>query len=184
MPPDLRTTRTWTTSSRTRPSTVTAITSWLLYFAALIVTAMVSVSFGNYGSALFFGESSSPGWSRVLATAVVLAVAVINIAGARFIDRVQSVIVIVLPAVFAIFIVVTLAQVEPDLLAPSNYPPAVEVVSSVALTFFAYLGFAVISFTGGDLPDPERNLPRATYLALGITIALYVLIAAATVSIE
>ena len=156
---------------------ITAITSWLLYFAALIVTAMVAVSFGNYGSALFFGESSSPGWSKVLATAVVLAVAVVNIAGAGLIDRVQSVIVIVLLAVFAIFIVVTLAQVDPELLAPSTYPPAVEVISSVALTFFAYLGFAVISFTGGDLPDPKRNLPRATYLALGITIALYVLIA-------
>ncbi len=155
---------------------ITAITSWLLYFAALIVTAMVSVSFGNYGSALFFGESSSPGWSKVLATAVVIAVAAVNIAGARFIDRVQSAIVFVLLGVFAIFIVVTLTQVDPQLLAPSTYPPAIELVSSVALTFFAYLGFAVISFTGGDLPDPARNLPRAMYIALGITIALYVLI--------
>ena len=93
---------------------VTAITSWLLYFAALIVTAMVSVSFGNYASALFLGESSSPGWSKVLATAVVLVVAAVNIAGARFIDRVQSAIVVVLLAVFAIFIVVTLAQINPS----------------------------------------------------------------------
>ena len=75
---------------------ITAIASWLLYFAALIVTAMVSVSFGNYGSAIFFGESSSPVWSKVLTTAIVLAVAVVNIAGASFIDRVQSIIVIVL----------------------------------------------------------------------------------------
>jgi amino acid transporter len=155
---------------------ITAITSWLLYFAALIVTAMVSVSFGNYASALFLGESSSPGWSKVLATAVVLVVAAVNIAGARFIDRVQSAIVVVLLAVFAVFIVVTLAQINPQLLAPSTYPPAVDVISSVALTFFAYLGFAVISFTGGDLPDPAKNLPRAMYLALGITTALYVLI--------
>jgi amino acid transporter len=78
---------------------------------------MVSVSFGNYASALFFGESSSPGWSKVLATAVVLAVAAVNIAGARFIDRVQSAIVVVLLAVFAIFMVVTLAQTNPQLLA-------------------------------------------------------------------
>ena len=35
----------------------------------------------------------------------------------------------------------------------------------------------MISFTGGDLPDPKRNLPRATYLALGVTTALYVLVA-------
>ena len=57
----------------------------------------------------------------MLATAVVLAVAVV-IAGARFIDRVQSSIVIVLLAVFAIFIVVTLRQVDPQLLAPMYSP--------------------------------------------------------------
>ena len=50
-------------------------------------------------------------------------------------------------------------------------------MSSVALTFFAYLGFTVISFTGGDLPNPAKNLPKAMYLALAITTALYVLIA-------
>src|SRR5687768_2795081 len=32
------------------PGHITAIPSWLLYFAALIVTAMVAVSFGHYGS--------------------------------------------------------------------------------------------------------------------------------------
>ncbi|HSE71971.1 MAG TPA: APC family permease [Nocardioidaceae bacterium] len=154
---------------------VTAVTSWLLYFAALIVTAMVAVSFGSYGSALLFDDSGT--WAAVLTTVVVLAVAAINIAGAQLIDRVQSAIVIVLLAVFAVFIAVTLAQLDPELLAPSTYPPTTDIVSSVALTFFAYLGFTVISFTGGDLPDPERNLPRAMYLALGITTTLYVLIA-------
>jgi amino acid transporter len=155
---------------------ITAITSWLLYFAAIIVTAMVAVSFGNYGSALFFGDDASPVWAKILATAVVLAVAVVNIIGAKFIDRVQSAIVIVLLAVFAVFIVVTFAQIDPDLLAPSTYPSSADIVSSVALTFFAFLGFAVISFTGDDLPNPSRNLPRAMYLALGITTALYILI--------
>ncbi|MCX5042525.1 APC family permease [Aldersonia sp. NBC_00410] len=157
------------------PGRITAVTSWLLYFAALIVTAMVSVSFGSYGSALFFDESTA--WAKVLTSVVILGVAVVNIAGAKFIDRVQTAIVVVLLAVFAVFIVVTLAELNPDLLAPSTYPPTVDIVSSVALTFFAYIGFTVISFTGGDIPNPSRNLPRAMYLALGITTALYVLIA-------
>ena len=157
------------------PGHITAVTSWLLYFAALIVTARVSVSFGSYGSALLFDDSTA--WSKVLTRAVVLAVAAINIAGARFIDRAQTAVVIVLLAVFAVFIVVTLAQLNPELLAPSTYPPTADIVSSVALTFFAYLGFTVISFTGGDLPDPPRNLPRAMYVALGITATLYILIA-------
>jgi amino acid transporter len=158
------------------PGHITAITSWLLYFASIIVTAMVAVSFGSYGSSLFFGEDAAPVWAHVLTTAVVLLVAAVNIAGARFIDRVQSLIVLILLAVFAIFIVVTLAQLDPGLLAPSTYPPGLDIVSSVALTFFAFLGFAVISFTGADLPNPARNLPRAMYLALGITTALYILV--------
>ncbi|MFD1051908.1 amino acid permease, partial [Kibdelosporangium lantanae] len=154
---------------------VTAIASWLLYFAALTVTAMVSVSFGQYGSALFFGGSTA--WAKVLTVAVVLAATVVNIAGAGLLDRWQTWVVVVLLAVFAGFVAVTLARTDVHLLAPATYPPFADIVSSVALTFFAYLGFAVVSFTGGDLPDPGRNLPRAMYLALGITITLYVLIA-------
>ena len=42
------------------------------------------------------------------------------------------------------------------------------------MTFFAYLGFSVITFTAGDLPDPARTLPRAMYLAIGITALVYV----------
>src|SRR5215475_14297005 len=101
---------------------ITAITSWLLYFAAIIVTAMVAVSFGNYGSALLFGDDASPVWTKILATAVVLAVDVVNIIVAKFIDLVQSAIVIVLLVVFAVFIVVTFSQIHPDLLARSTYP--------------------------------------------------------------
>jgi amino acid transporter len=155
---------------------VTGVTSWLLYFASVIVTAMVAVSFGTYGSALFFGDDAPPIWGHLLTTAVVLVVVFVNIAGATLIDRVQSIIVLVLLAVFGVFIVVTLAQLQPELLAPSTYPPALDIVASVALTFFAFLGFAVVSFTGSDLPDPSRNLPRAMYLSLAITTALYVLV--------
>ena len=156
------------------PGHITAVTSWLLYFAALIVTAMVAVSFGSYGAALFFDDSS--GWAKLLTSAVVLGVAAINIAGAKSIDRVQSTIVLVLLAVFTVFIVVTLNELDRGMLAPSTYPPTADILSSVALTFFAYLGFTVISFTGADLPDPARNLPRAMYVALGVTTVLYVLI--------
>lgn len=155
---------------------LTATTSWLLYFASIIVTAMVAVSFGSYGASLLFGDDAGAAWDNILTTAVVLLVAVINIAGAKFIDRIQSWIVVILLAVFAVFIVVTVSQLEPDHLARSTYPPSIDIISSVALTFFAFLGFAVISFTGGDLPDPAKNLPRATYLALAVTTALYVLV--------
>ena len=153
------------------------IASWLGYFSAiLLVCAMVAVSFGDYAASLFLGSDAAAAWNNVFASAVVLAMAALNVVGVRGVDRVQSVIVIALLAVFAVFIVATLTQLDPDLLAPSGYPSLRAILSSVALTFFAYLGFSVISFAAGDLPEPERNLPRAMYVALGATTALYVAI--------
>jgi amino acid transporter len=153
------------------------IASWLGYFSAiLLVCAMVAVSFGDYAASLFIGSDAAAGWTNVFASGVVVAMAALNVVGVRGVDRVQSVIVIALLAVFAVFIVATLTQLDPDLLAPSGYPSLRAIISSVALTFFAYLGFSVISFAAGDLPEPERNLPRAMYVALGGTTALYVAI--------
>ena len=107
---------------------------------------------------------------------IVVAMAAINLVGSRVVDRAQSLIVVVLLAVFAIFIAVTLVDIDLELLAFSGYPSFADIISSVALTFFAYLGFSVITFAAGDLRDPARELPRAMYSALGVTTLLYVLI--------
>jgi hypothetical protein len=74
------------------------------------------------------------------------------------------------------FICVTIVDIDFDLLAFSRYPSLPDIIASVALTFFAYLGFSVITFAVVDLRDPERELPKAMYLALGVTSATYVLI--------
>ena len=44
----------------------------------------------------------------------------------------------------------------------------------MALTFFAFLGFGIVTFTAKDLGDPARELPKAMYLALGIASVVYV----------
>ncbi len=100
----------------------------------------------------------------------------ISLVGARFVDRVQSLIVVLLLGVFAIFIAVTLVDIDLDLLAFDGYPPFSDIIASVALTFFAYLGFSVITFAVGDLREPARELPKAMYIALGVTALTYVLI--------
>ncbi len=153
------------------------IASWLGYFAAIvIVCSMVAVSFGSYATSLFIGDGAGAGWDNFFTSLVVVAMAAINMVGSRIVDRAQSLIVVVLLAVFAVFIAVTLVEIDFDLLAFSGYPPVEDIIASVALTFFAYLGFSVITFAVGDLRDPERELPRAMYLALGVTTVLYVLI--------
>ena len=111
---------------------LTGVASWLFYFAGLIVTAMVAVSFGSYGASLFFGDDAAGAWVNVLASVVVVAMVAINAVGAGIVAKVQSVIVVLLLAVFAIFIAVTLADADWDLLAPSTYPSTADIVASVA----------------------------------------------------
>ena len=151
---------------------------WLGYSAAVvIVTAMIAVSFGGYATSLFVGHDAGPVWDNVFTTFVVVAMVGVNLVGVSFAARAQTIIVMGVLGAFAVFIVVTLVNLNPDLLAFSGYPSFSKIVSSVALTFFAYLGFNVITFTAGDLRNPRRDLPRAMFGALGITSVVYVLIA-------
>jgi amino acid transporter len=143
----------------------------------VIVCSMVAVAFGSYATSLFVGEAAAAAWDNVFTTLIVVAMAAINMIGARFVDRAQSAIVVVLLAVFAAFIVATFVDIDWDLLAFGGYPPFSDVIASVALTFFAYLGFSVITFAVGDLRDPARELPKAMYLALAVAAATYLLIA-------
>jgi amino acid transporter len=155
---------------------VSGIASWLYYMAGLIVTALVALSFGSYARSLFLPDDASAAWVKVFAVVAVISMALVYVVGPDVVGRLQSVIVVVLLIVFAVFIVATVSDVDVDQLAVSTYPSAGKIVASVALTFFAYLGFAVIATTAEAIPRPGRNVPLATYVALGIATFLYVLI--------
>ena len=154
------------------------VAAWLGYAAAfVVVAAMLAVSFGSYATTLIVGDDAWSGWDNLFASLLLVVMTVVNMTGATLVSRVASVMVVVLLAVFAVFIWVTVSDVDLDLLAFSGYPSFSKIVASIALTFFAFLGFGVMTFTVASLRDPARELPRAVALALGLTTALYVLIA-------
>ena len=51
------------------------------------------------------------------------------------------------------------------------------VFSAAALIFFAYLGFDELGNLAEEMKAPERNLPRALYISLGVTTVIYVAVA-------
>src|SRR5512139_1071886 len=141
------------------------------YFSVILVTAMVAVSFGNYATSLFLGEDAAAIWVNIFASLVVVVLTIVNIVGAEAVSKAQTVIVSVVLVILVAFGIGMLVQINPSLLDPSGYPPARSILSSVALTFFAYLGFGVFAFSGGDLKDAKKNLPRAIFVALGFVMA-------------
>ena len=154
----------------------TGITAWLTYAANAIVTAMVAVSFGSYASSMLTGEEKAV-WIKVFAALIIIVMTGVNIVGSQLVARAQTVIVFVVLGILSVFAVVTLVNMHPSLLAFSKYPPFKDIISSVALTFFAFLGFGIITFTAKDLRKPSRQLPRAMYLALSIATVIYIAIA-------
>jgi amino acid transporter len=152
----------------------TGVLAWLLLAVNAIITAMVAVSFGSYASAAVADNAE---WTKPFAVLILLVMASLNVLGSQAVARAQTVVVIVVIGILVVFSVATLSTMDTDLLAFSGYPSFRDIVSSVALTFFAFLGFGVITFTAKDLADPSRQLPKAIYLALGIASVVYVAVA-------
>ena len=150
----------------------TGVTAWLVYIANAIVTAMVAVSFGSYAASTF--AEGNQAWIKVFAALIIIVMTGVNIVGSELVAKAQTVIVYVVLGILTFFAVVTMVNMTPSLLAPSGYPPFRDIVSAVALTFFAFLGFGIITFTAKDLARPSRQLPRAMYLALGIATVIYI----------
>ena len=152
----------------------TGVIAWMLLAVNAIITAMVAVSFGSYASA---AAADNEDWIKPFAVLILVVMTGLNIVGSHAVARAQTVVVIVVVGILTVFSVATLTNLDLDLLAFSGYPSLADIVSSVALTFFAFLGFGVITFTAKDLADPQRQLPRAVYLALVIATVVYVAVA-------
>ena len=151
---------------------VATTTAWLTFGANLIITAMVALSFGSYASSALAGGNEV--WHKLFAIGLVVVMTALNAAGSTLVAKVQSAIVFVVVGILGAFAVVTIVNIEPTNLAPSTYPGIQQIVSSVALTFFAFLGFGVVTFTAKDLRDPHRQLPRAMTIAIGLATIVYV----------
>ena len=152
----------------------TGVIAWMLLAVNAIITAMVAVSFGSYASAAVADNSD---WIAPFAVLILLVMTGLNILGSQAVARAQTLVVTVVVGILTLFAIATLSELDPHLLAFSGYPSLADIVSSVALTFFAFLGFGVITFTAKDLADPARQLPRAVYLALAIATTVYVAVA-------
>ena len=152
--------------------------SVMMYLAALVSASLVARTFGVY-AASFFPTDEPMLLTDAFAAGIVLLFMVINLNGPKSASWVETLVVAIKMAVLIVFALVGLLYIQPALLSPSTYPPANVVFYSLAITFFAYEGFRVITNAAEDMPNPKKMLPRAIMTAVGIVMVLYVAIAVA-----
>jgi amino acid transporter len=150
--------------------------SVMMYAASMVAVSLVARTFGSYAHALL--PDGSPNWLiEAFAAAIVLVFMLINLNGARAISRVENVIVLVKMAVLVGFAAIGMIFISPAYLSPATYPPVSMIFYSVAVTFFAYEGFRIVSNAAEDMEDPARTLPRAIMTAIVLVMVVYVAVA-------
>ena len=131
--------------------------------------------------ALTFAAYVSPsGWiQRLLAIAAVLGLAAINYRGVTRTALATRIIVSIVLTVLTIFAITNLAKGGTHQLPDLNLTgdtSARGVLQAAGLLFFAFAGYARIATMGEEVREPERTIPRAIIIALGIALTTFVIV--------
>ena len=151
--------------------------SILFYLSAMVAIAMVAKTFGTYAS-MMMGTGMEQ-WANIYAIGILLLFMLINLSGSSLIAKSETVIVIIKLTIIVIFTVVVFFYIQPELLSLKDAPPVMNVFSSIALTFFAFEGFRVITNTAEDMDNPGQTMLKAMFIAIGAVMVLYVAVAIA-----
>ncbi|QOP45448.1 APC family permease [Sulfurimonas paralvinellae] len=144
----------------------------LFYLSAIVALAMVTKTFGTYASMML--SSHNEHYANIFALIILFSFVAINLAGSTLIARSENTIVIIKLSIIIIFTVVVSFYVHPDYLALKDAPPVLNLFSAIALTFFAYEGFRVITNTAEDMKDPSKLMMKAMIVAISLVMILYV----------
>jgi len=154
------------------------VISIVLYITALISLSLIARTFGSYAS-LFLPEQYRAILVPILAGSVMLMFTWINLEGAQNVARLENLIVVVKFSVLLLFSIVSLWFIEPERLMPAHYTGFNPILSSIAVTFFAFEGFRVITNTAEDMEKPGHTLPRAMFISIILVMFLYIIVSVA-----
>jgi len=107
---------------------------------------------------------------------VFLFLATINIRGVRTGARAVEAVTLIKLAPLIIFVIAGIFFIRPEALAWPGWPGSEPLGRSVLQLIFAFVGVEVALVPSGEVKQPARTVPRAIFVALGITTLLYVLI--------
>jgi APA family basic amino acid/polyamine antiporter len=144
--------------------------------------AAVAVLFAKSATALI---PSAPSWlANVIAIVTLTLLVIANIRGVRNSARVIEGITIakVLPLIG--FVLVGVFFIHPTNFAWHESPTLTQVLSTAGIVIFAFSGIESALTPSGEVKDPSRTIPLASFIALGAATVLYLLIQGVALGIE
>ena len=154
--------------------------SILFYIAQLIGMAMIALAFGKYATKLVGIENNVGLYQHIFSSGLVVGLAALQLFGSRLVSSIQRIIVIFNLVLLAGVAVGLSTFAEGSRLSVETWPATTPILGSLALTFFAFTGFAVIGNSVEDMRNPTKDLPRAMYATIIIVTLLYLALAITT----
>lgn len=167
----------WTSAAITFPGSIAAMAVGLCHFqGAELLGPIVDEAALQLD---LLGCSHAVTWAQLMALGVICALTLINHLGVRLAGRLQ-ISLIASPVILVGVAGLVALGVEPSGPTP---PPAVSsdgnpwsgLLPALIPVFFAYSGWNVITYIGGEIRDPGRNIPRSLVLGTSLAVGLYLL---------
>ncbi|MFF4414277.1 APC family permease [Streptosporangium sp. NPDC001559] len=135
--------------------------------------------------ALTVGLYVWPEQAHAVAVAAVVALTTVNYTGMHKTMWLTRAIVAVVVAVLAAVAVACLTSGAADAarLDLASDVTVTGVLQAAGLLFFAFAGYARIATLGEEVRDPERTIPRAIPVALGLALVVYAAVAVAVLAV-
>ena len=160
---------------RAFPSKTVAGGLSVLYLVTQIVNiAMVAKTFGAYADRLLLGDVSAAYVANIFASAVVIVLFIVNMAGSGMVGRVEELLVGIKLVILTALLVAGGSNINPAMLVQGPTVGPGILLASVGLTFFAYGGYGMMTNASGHVANPAKTIPRAIFLAIGVVIVLYI----------
>ena len=157
---------------------------WSMIFGTFLpVMAMMATAFASNVAVLFPGLHLSVNGQRLIATALILILALVNILGVKSGSAVQNIFTIAKVGVLVVAIVGGLFALKPENFT-SMTTETIEWGNSFATAVPAMAalgGYYTLSYMSGEIKNPKRNLPLATIIGMGIVIVINMLLTVACV---
>jgi len=160
------------------PGLFTGGMSVALYISAMVALSLIAKTFGSYAASLF-GLEASMVWVNIFSVSIIGLAMLVNLSGAKDVARWEKLLVGTKFLVLFIFAAAGLIVTRWALLEPARYPAPANLFYSLAITFFAYEGFRVITNAAEDMPNPAKTLPQAIVTSIFLVMVLYVCVALA-----
>ncbi len=155
-----------------------SLVGWCVMFGYISTLALYAYTFSSYAiSGFAFADSE---WTRKLvAGGIILVFTLINIWSVKGMGKVEDLMVytkLVILAVISFVLINNQQTALPELLERGNGVSPISILIVASITFVAYEGFQLVINAVNEMENPEKNIPRAIYSAIVITVLIYVVI--------